>query len=307
MSRVSLMLEYFHPWPNAAGFYLARERGWYQEADIELEIRLFDRARGDTLEYLLQGEVDFGVFPSNRLMVRRERGEALRGIASVNHGGLETIQTVRRTGITRPRELAGRRIAMGTTPRGIAMVKHLIEADGGDSSAAVLIDNQGREFTVDHIEAGEFDATFGGYWAWDALFGALPEAERVTWRVDDIGAPPYHSYLLGAHDSLLDANPKLVGRFLAATARGYAQAVADPAAALTAIERAIPYFPRSLLERSIELISTTWTHRGRWGEQRPKLLAGYATWLEAHGILRNADTWRHAVTNEFLPETEVAA
>jgi NitT/TauT family transport system substrate-binding protein len=235
MSRVSLMLEYFHPWPNAAGFYLARERGWYQEADIELEIRLFDRARGDTLEYLLQGEVDFGVFPSNRLMVRRERGEALRGIASVNHGGLETIQTVRRTGITRPRELAGRRIAMGTTPRGIAMVKHLIEADGGDSSAAVLIDNQGREFTVDHIEAGEFDATFGGYWAWDALFGALPEAERVTWRVDDIGAPPYHSYLLGAHDSLLDANPKLVGRFLAATARGYAPAGADTAAALTAI------------------------------------------------------------------------
>lgn len=307
MSRVRLMLEYFHPWPNSAGIYLARERGWYQQAGIDLEIRLFDRARGDTLEYLLNEEVDLGVFPTNRLLVRRERGEPLRGIASVNHGGLETIQTVKRTGITRPRELAGRRIALGTTPRGIAMVKHLIEADGGDAAAAVMIDNHGREFTVDDIEAGEFDATFGGYWAWDALFGALPDAERVTWRVDDIGAPAYHSYLLGAHDSLLDADPKLVERFLAATARGYAQALADPAAALTAIERAIPYFPRPLLKRSIELISTTWTHEGRWGEQRPALLAGYAKWLAAHRILTNAEIWRDAVTNEFLPEAEVAA
>ena len=307
MSRVTLMLEYFHPWPNSAGFYLARQHGWYRDAGIELEIRLFDRARGDTLEYLLNEEVDFGVFPTNRLLVRRERGEPLRGIASVNHGGLETIQTVKRTGITRPRELAGRRIAMGITPRGIAMVKHLIEADGGDASAALMVDNRGREFTVDDIEAGEFDATFGGYWAWDALFGALPEAERVTWRVDDIGAPAYHSYLLGAHESLLAGDPGLVERFLAVTARGYAHAVADSTAALEAIEGAIPYFPRPLLKRSIDLISTTWTHGGRWGEQRARLLAGYATWLEAHGILRNADTWRYAVTNEFLPDTEIAA
>jgi NitT/TauT family transport system substrate-binding protein len=307
MTQISLMLEYYHPWPNSAGFYLARERGWYEAAGLDLEIRVFDPARGDTLAHLARNEVHFGVFPSNRLLVRREKAEPLIGIAAINHRGLETIQTLRRSGITRPRDLEGRRIAMGPTPRGIALLNHLIAHDGGDPRAAIIVDNHGREFTVDDIAAGEFDATFGGYWAWDALFGTTPESERITWRVDDIGAPRYHSYLLGTQESLVQDHPELVREFLSVTAHGYLAAVADPAAALAAIERVIPYFPRSILKRSIELITASWTHEGRWGEQRIALLAPYAEWLHRQGILRSHERWREAVTNEFLPATSFAA
>ena len=306
MTRVSLMLEYFHPWPNSAGFYLARERGWYEAEGLDLEIRVFDPVRGDTLAHLLRDEVHFGVFPSNRLLVRRESAAPLIGIAAINHGGLETIQTVKQSGITRPRELAGRRLAMGPTPRGIAMVSHLVASDGGNPEAVIIVDNRGREFTVDDIAAGEFDATFGGYWAWDALFGTLPESERITWRVDDIGAPPYHSYLLGTQESLVQNQPELVRRFLGATARGYLAAIADPAAALAAMERVTPYFPRPILKRSIDLISASWTYEGRWGEQRAGLLAPYAEWLHRHGILRSQDGWRNAVTNDLLPAGSIA-
>lgn len=301
------MLEYFHPWPNSAGFYLARDRGWYDAAGLDLEIRVFDPARGDTLAHLLRNDVHFGVFPSNRLLVRREKAEPLLGIAAINHGGLETIQSVRQSGITRPRDLAGRRIAMGPTPRGIAMLNHLITNDGGDPGAAIIVDNQGREFTVDDIAAGEIDATFGGYWAWDALFGTVPDDERIIWRVDDIGAPRYHSYLLGTQESLVQSQPGLVRRFLGATAQGFLAAAAEPAAALAAIERVIPYFPRSILRRSLDLITPSWTHEGRWGEQRIALLAPYAEWLHRHGILGSQDGWQHAVTNDFLPATSLAA
>jgi putative hydroxymethylpyrimidine transport system substrate-binding protein len=307
MTHISLMLEYFHPWTNSAGFYLARERGWYKAAGLDLEIRLFDPARGDTLAHLLRNEVHFGVFPSNRLLVRREKGEPLIGIAAINHGGLETIQTVKHSGITRPRDLEGRRIAMGPTPRGIAMVNHLITNDGGDPNAIILVDNRGREFTVDDIAAGEIDATFGGYWAWDALFGTLPDSERITWRVDDIGAPPYHSYLLGTQEALAQKQPELMREFVSATSRGYLAAAAEPAAALAAMERVIPYFPRPILRRSIDLIAASWMHSGRWGEQRAELLAPYAEWLNRHGILQSAGIWRDAVTNDFLPATSLAA
>jgi len=307
MKHVTLMLEYFHPWTNSAGFYLARQRGWYADAGIDLEIRLFDPARGDTLAHLARSEVDFGVFPTNRLFVRCDRGEPLIGVAAINHGGLETIQTIRRSGITRPRELAGRRIALGPTPRGLALLRHLIAHDGGDPATVVVVDNQGREYTVDDIASGEIDATFGGYWAWDALFGTLDESQRVTWRVDDIGAPPYHSYLLGTQRARLDAAPDLVRQFVAITARGYLAAIAEPAAALAAVERAIPYFPRALLVRSLDLIAQSWVHDGRWGEQRPELLAPYAEWLHRHDILSNAAIWERAVTNELLPpERKVA-
>ncbi len=300
MKRITLMLEYFHPWPNSAGFYLARERGWYRQAGLDLEIRLFDPAIGDTLEYLTRGEVTLGVAPTNRLLVRHERGEPLIGIAAVNHGGLETIQTIRGTGIQRPRDLAGRRLAMGPTPRGIAMVRHLVEADGGDAGAVVVVDNHSREYTVDDIAAGAFDATFGGYWAWDALFGTLPDHERLTWRVDDIGAPRYHSYLLVAREDWVRSDPESARAFLAATARGYQTAAANPQAALACIERFIPYFPRAILERSLKLIATSWFHEARWGEQREDRMDEYARWLHSREILSRPHEWRSAVTNEFL-------
>jgi NitT/TauT family transport system substrate-binding protein len=91
--QLALALEYFHPWPNSAGFYLARERGWYADAGIDLEIRCIDPARGDTLEHVLRSDADLGVVPSNRLLVRREAGQPLVGIAAVNQRGLETVRT----------------------------------------------------------------------------------------------------------------------------------------------------------------------------------------------------------------------
>jgi NitT/TauT family transport system substrate-binding protein len=181
------------------------------------------------------------------------------------------------------------------------MLRHLIAHDGGDPAATLIVDNNGREYTVDDIAAGEIDATFGGYWAWDALFGTLDESQRITWRVDDIGAPPYHSYLLGTQRSRLDEDPEMVRRFVAATGRGYLAAIAEPDAALAAVERVIPYFPRALLARSLRLIAQSWLHGNRWGEQRAELLAPYAEWLRHHDILSTEGIWRRAVTNELLP------
>jgi NitT/TauT family transport system substrate-binding protein len=299
---VRVLLEYLHPWTNDAGFYVASAAGLYSDLGLDVELVTPDPLRGDALAHLAAGEADFAVFPSNRLLVRRDLGQDLVGIAAVNHVALETIQTVVGTGITRPRDLEGRRLALNPTPRGIAMVRHLVSLDGGDPDAVELLDSGVRELTVDDIAAGEADATFGGYWAWDALFGRLEPQLRVLWRVGDIGAPRYHSYLLGARAETLGAQPEIVRALLRATERGFLLAASEPDVALAALERVVPFFPRPILRRSLELIAPTWTHDGRWGEQREELLAGYAAWLAEHAILSTPDVWRGASDNGFLPE-----
>jgi NitT/TauT family transport system substrate-binding protein len=307
MPPIRLALEYFVPWTNDAGYQVAIDRGWYAEAGLDVRQVLIDPLFGDTLEHLAQGEADAGVFPTNRLFVRREAGQPLLGVAAINHRAMETIQTLTSTGITRPRELAGRRLALNPTPRGLALVRHLVAWDGGDPDAIVIVDSGTRELNADDLAAGVADAFFGGYWAWDALFGSVPERDRILWPVDEIGAPPYHSYLLGVREDLADEQPAALRDFLAVSERGFRAAQEDPEATLDVLTRTIPYIRPELLERSLGLITPTWFHDDRWGVHRRELHEPYAAWLAQHGILQDPDVWTEATTGDFLPLSPTAA
>lgn len=307
MALITVMLEYFHPWTNSAGFYVARQQGWYREAGLDVEFRLQDPERGDTLSYLSRGEVDFGIFPTNRLLVRRENAEPVLGIAAVNQRSLETIQTVKAKGILRPRDLEGRRVALNPTVRGRALVRYLVEKDGGNPDRVEFVDVGARELTFDDIAAGEADATFGGYWAWEVLRETkIPSSEHVVWPVDVLGAPHYHGYLLGTHECFVAQNGDVVRAFVEATARGYERVAREPQIAAPIYERVAPYISRALWRASLPLIASTWLANGRWGELRGELLGPYAEWLVEHKNLKNAAIWKQAVTRQYLPAERVA-
>lgn len=294
-TRLRLVHEYFHPWPNSAGFYWAREAGWYAESGIDLEFVLADPGIGDALEYLNRGLAELAVAPSSRLLQRRDAGQPLVAIAAVNQRGLETVRTVTATGITRLRHLAGRSVGLNPTPRGIAIVRDLVSRDGGDPDKVHFVDLGARELTAYEIAAGEVDATYGSYWAWDNLKDDFPASEQRVWRVDEHLGVGYHSYVLGTSDDQLAAHGELYELFLDITARGYEAAAANPRAAASLYERVTPYFSRGLLEASSLLAASTWLHDGRWGALREELLAPYAEWMAHHGLVGDREVWHDAV------------
>lgn len=305
--HIRVILEYFHPWTNSAGFFYAREQGWYEEVGLDVELATYDSARGDTLAYLNRGEAQFGIFPTNRLLVLREKteGPSVVGVAAINHGGMETIQTLKKTGIQTPADLSGKRIAMNPTPRGLAMVKQLIAANGGVPEFEV-VDAGVREYEAHDLDAGVADATFGSYWGWELLLkSSVPDEERIIWPVDTIGAPKYHSYLLGVNEEFLSEQPEVVEKFLAITARGFLAVAKEPQLAASVYEKTIPYFPQYLIEASLPKIATSWTRDGKWGEQYDDVMQEYSDWLYDNGILNQKDGWKSSYTNKYLPKERV--
>lgn len=285
MTVARLLLGYYHPWPNDAGFTLARHEGRYAAAGLDLHVGVVDPGRGDTLAHLDRAEGDLGVVPSNRLLAARARGQRVTAVAAVNQVGLETLHSLRSLGITRPRDLTGRRVALNPTPRGLAMVRHLVRVDGGDPDRLTIVDSGPRELQSADLLAGTAEAYFGAYWAWDELFDPHPADDRLSWPVKDHGAPAFHSYLLVAREAWLAEHPDALGPLLAASAAGFHAAAADPTSTAAHFAHVTPYFPQAVLERSVRLVAPTWFHDGRWGTLRDELVSPYARWLHAHGAL----------------------
>jgi NitT/TauT family transport system substrate-binding protein len=304
------MLEYYYPWPNSAGLYAAREKGLYSRNGLDVDFALFDAGRGDTLTYLAAGDADFGLFPMNRLLVLEEKRPSVVSIAAVNHRAMETIQTVRGKGVTRPRDLEGRKIGLAPTPRGLAMVRTLIAADGGDPDAVGIFDTGAREWLARDIrDAGpdEPSATFGTYWAWDVLIDrTVPDEDRIIWPVDEIGAPKFHSYLLGARRDIAASEPETVRAFTEATVRGYDEVRKDPDFAVFLYAKVAPYLPAEAVRKSVGLLIPTWYPQGTadfvFGTHNAAFFDEYADWLAANGILKDANIRRTSYTNEFLPK-----
>ncbi|MBX3193558.1 MAG: ABC transporter substrate-binding protein [Microbacteriaceae bacterium] len=190
--------------------------------------------------------------------------------------------------------LESRRVALNPTPRGVGIVRALVASDGGDPDAVVLVDAGSRELDPADDFGGIADATFGSYWAWDNLLTTLPADQERVWRVDDALGLHYHSYLLGVHEQSRDAEPALWEDVHAITAEGFALAAENPDEAADVFDRITPYFPRLIVERSLELIAPTWFHDEEWGVVRRELVEPYAQWLAGLGILERPGEWASA-------------
>lgn len=304
---ITLVLEYFHPWPNSAGFYVAREAGWYADQGIDLEIRTVDPGIGDGLEHVNRGLADLAVFPTNRLLVRAERGEQLHALIAINQRGLETVRTLEQSGIRTLADLEGRRLALNPTPRGLAIVRDLVERAGGDFDRVELVDAGVRELSAADLLNGEADATFGSYWAWDILLTEQPDLPERHWRVDDELGIRYHSYLLGGGPVAAQLPAHVIDGFLAATARGFAHAAANPASTVDLFSTVTPYFTEDVIARSLEAIAPTWFHDGRWGGIRSEAMDRYAEWMAASGLIADAAGWRRTLAPGAITDLEASA
>jgi NitT/TauT family transport system substrate-binding protein len=161
------------------------------------------------------------------------------------------------------------------------------------------VDSQFREFCPEDLQNGFADASFGGYWAWEALMdSSIPQEERLVWPLGQLGAPAYHSYVLCTRDDVIETKKEKVLSFLDASEKGFLAAAQNPLSALSAYELTTPYFSKGLLSQSLKAIAPTWLHNGKWGELRPDVMEEYTHWLAKNAIVSDRNIWRSAIIEQ---------
>jgi len=299
MTYTRLNLDFYHPWANNAGYYVARHRGYYRDAGIDLDITAYDPYREDSLHRLAAGEIDVACNYPQRLMKHVEEGDQLISVAAVNTTTFESLIYHRRTPITSPRDLEGLRVATPHSPRVRQVLRRLMERSGANPANIEFVEYYPAEPDPLEIESGAFDAVWGSYWGWEGILSHMANPE-ITWHTaPDLGAPYIHNQILAVTRERVERDPDFVRSFLSATKQGFVEAAADPAMAGEVMVKVAPTFSREQFRLAVETCSPTWGLE-QWGRHNMDLILPYAKWLAQEDFIEGTADHSSEFTDRFL-------
>jgi putative hydroxymethylpyrimidine transport system substrate-binding protein len=159
----------------------------------------------DSLKLLLGRRVDMAVVDIHDLGLARERGEDVVGVGAVVQRPLAAV--IASSDIARPRELEGKRVGVTGLPSDDAVLRAIVEHDGGDYSKV-------RRTTigfsaVPSLIAGKVDAVVA-FWNAEGVALRRRGVDTHEFRVDDYGAPRYPELVLAVRGATLRDRPDQV-------------------------------------------------------------------------------------------------
>jgi polar amino acid transport system substrate-binding protein len=211
--KVSLQLL----WKNQfefAGYYVAKEKGFYRDADLEVHIKEYDFGIDVTKE-VLSGKADFGVGYSTVILDKMNGKDVFLLSAVFQHSPL-VLLAKKSPDLENITDLKGKRIMSTPYDAGSASLTAMLKSNG------VLRDDYTRvdhSFNVDDLIAGKTDA-MTAYLSNQPFLLEKKGFEYSVFNPRDYGFD-FYSDILFTSLKLFEKNPQLVERFYRASMRGW--------------------------------------------------------------------------------------
>lgn len=220
--------------PNAvhAPIYAAVRKRYDERHGVSLRIRP-PGSSPDSLKLLSSGRADVAVLDIHDLGLARERGADVVGVGALVQSPLAAI--IAQPDIRRPRDLAGRRVGVSGLPSDPAVLRAVVEGDGGRYEKI-------RQVTigfaaVPNLIEKKIDAV-PAFWNAEGVTLRRRGVRTREFRVEDFGAPRYPEVVLFTTRETLEKRRGMVQGILRAIQDGTESVLADPEPAIKEIARA---------------------------------------------------------------------
>ena len=300
LREVAVILDWT-PNTNHSGLYLAQAKGFYAQAG--LDVKLIEPGDTSGLQLLAAGQADFALSVAESLVPARVEGIPVVSIAALIEHNTSSLVSLASKNKTRPRDLAGKSYGGYEGTLEEALIKTLVSCDGGDPESVKFLPLSGDDFRIGLTE-NHYDTAwiFNG---WDGI--RLREIDDMQVNTIDFldytqCIPDWYTPLIATSEKTLDRDPELVRAFLKATAQGYQEAMANPAAAVDVLMNAAPELDRNLLARSADYLSTRYAATPEvWGRQRSETWSAFVEFLSDNGLAPDGFDASAAWTSDYLP------
>ena len=280
-----------------APFYVAVEKGYFQEAGIELE---FDyKFETDGVALVGAGELPFAVVSGEQVLLARAQGLPVTYVAAWYQQYPVSVVAKSELGVLVPQDLKGKKIGLpglfGATYVGLRALLnagHLKESD-------VTLDAIGFN-QVDMMAVGQQDIVVG-YTANEPIQLRAKDIAVTEIRVADYAQLAANGIL--ASEKVIAENPTLVNAFVEAFLKGLKDTIENPDDAFTISGKYIENFSQLDAEVQKQVLTTSieqW-QANRLGYSDPQAWENMQQVLLDMGLLTEKQDLSKAFTNEFIP------
>lgn len=308
MDDVKLRLNWMY-YGSHAPFALGKDRGYYKDAGINLDIRS-GNGSGSAHRLVANGDSDFAYGSCSSMVNLVAKGAGLVSVGVIDATGTEAIIVRPDAGVKAITDLKGKMV-LTTANAGVNTFIPLVLKSAGLADSDVRLTNVPDGALVSSYLQGAGGAVgmLGGIDDKPAEIKANGGADPITFLYSDYGVNQV-GYCIVTRKDLVAKNPDLVKRFMAATVKAYHAAEKEPDAAVAAMADIVggtmadekgKAQARSVLDVTLGILYSKANTQKRLGYNVPADWSDMLALMKEHNGLQTDLPATAFYTNDFVP------
>jgi diguanylate cyclase (GGDEF)-like protein/PAS domain S-box-containing protein len=212
IEKVDLQLGWKHQF-QYAGFYIAKEYGFYQEVDLNVNIKEFDHSV-DIVNEVVSGHTNFGVGKSS-LLIERHNGKPVVALAALYQSSPSVLVTTNPAFKTL-KDIRSKKIMVTEDAVRSASINSMLLSSGISGNDFVL---QKHSFNLNDLIEGKTDA-MASYLSNEIFYLEKKNIPYQVFNPKDYGYDFYGDILFTSNNEIINY-PKRVRKFYTASKKGW--------------------------------------------------------------------------------------
>lgn len=211
--KVTLQLDWLHQF-QFAGYYIAKEKGYYEENNIDVTIKEFDY-KTDLIKNVLEKEGNYSVGKSS-LIIDKMQGKDIVLISAIYQSSPMVLISLKNNNIETIQDLKNKKVMLTPDARSAASINAMIKSQGVNLDFINFIPHS---FKLNDLIEGKTDA-MGSYLSNEPYILNQKGIDFNVLNPADYGFDFYGGLLFTSNKELLN-NPSRVKNFHDATIKGW--------------------------------------------------------------------------------------
>ena len=290
------------PNTNHTGVYVAQEKGYFEEAGLDVKIVQPPEDGAEAL--VATGKAQFGVSFQDTLAPTYATDSPLpiTAVAAIIQHNTSGILSRKGEGIDVPKGMENHKYATWDGMIETAMIQNVVEEDGGDYSKVEMIPSTVTD-EYSALQSKQVDCLWV-YYAWAGMATKVKGLETDYFAFKDINPVfDYYTPVIIGNDIYLEEHEDTAKAFLQAVKKGYEYAMENPEDAAKILVKQVPELDEEIAIASQQWLADQYQAEAKyWGYIDADRWNAFYEWVSKEGLVEGTIPNNIGFTNKYLTE-----